>query len=194
MRVASVLTALGDALILQLTFLILSIPLVTAAPAAVALQRQLSALREGEITGVLPLLREFRRAWHQSWPLGVLVTSTAAGFTVAIPFWFSTGEWFGLAGVAFLVALLGLASAYYLNLLHAADVHRQEDWRSWMTTAFVHLAGHPLRSAWAMLQLITWLALLISLPALAVIGTGLVPALIVRTTLDFRRPTTSPAA
>lgn len=192
MRFTSALTALGDALILQLTFFILSIPLVTAAPAAVALQRQLSALREGEVTGVLPLLREFRRAWRQSWTLGVLVAAIAAGFTVAIPFWFSTGAWFGLAGVSFLVALLGLASACYLNLLLAADVHRQEDWHAWLATGFVHLASHPMRSAWAMLQLITWLALLVSLPALAVIGTGLVPALIIRTTLDVRRPAHSP--
>jgi len=48
----------------------------------------------------------------------------------------------------------------------------------------IGLVQHPLRSLWAVLLLLTWFALLAQVPTLALVGAGLVPALIVRLTLE----------
>ncbi|WP_049579307.1 DUF624 domain-containing protein [Streptomyces sp. SBT349] len=187
MRITSGLTTLGNALILQLAFLLCALPLVTYAPSAIALQRQLGDAREGRATGFGSFAREFRRAWRQGWALGVTVLAVGAGFLVGIPFWFAVDAWFGLAAMAVLVALLGVASAFFLNVLHASERLRESNWRTWLAPAFGGLATAPLAGLWAMVQFLTWLVLMAFLPALAVVGAGLIPALIVRFTLGTGR-------
>ncbi|MEV1006078.1 hypothetical protein [Streptomyces sp. NPDC049881] len=183
MRVTSALTTVGNALILQLTFLVCALPLVTYAPAAVALQRQLAEQRAGRVTGVGTYLREFRAACREAWPLGVLVAAASAGFLAGIPFWYAAGGWPGTAGLVVLVALLGLGTGWWLAVLQAAEERRGTHWRTWRAPAAALLAARPLHAALAVVQFLTWLALMGFAPALAIVGTGLVPALITRWTL-----------
>lgn len=139
MRITSALTTICNALILQLAFLLFAIPLVTVAPAAVALQRQLSDLRDGQPTGFVSFVREFRRTWRQTCGLGVLVPVITVGFLAGIPFWYSVHGWFGLLGLALLIFLLGMTSAFYLNLLDVSDRSRGTSWRTWLGPPFGQL-------------------------------------------------------
>ncbi|WP_052852261.1 hypothetical protein [Streptomyces avicenniae] len=187
MRITSALTTVGNALILQLTFLVCALPLVTYGPAAVALQRQLAEQRDGRVTGVGSYLREFRAACREAWPLGVLVAAASLGFLAGIPFWYAVDGPPGAVGLVLLVALLGLAVACWLGLLQAAEQRRGTHWRTWLAPAAGHLATRPLHSAWAVVQFLTWLALMAFAPALVLVGAGLIPALIVHWTLGQDR-------
>jgi hypothetical protein len=185
-RVVSMLDTVGNALILQLAFLAFSIPLVTALPAAVALQRQLADLQLGERTGFGPFGKEFVRSWKSSWQLAIVALIAAIAFLVAIPFWYSASFPFSRAGLGFLVCLLGLAGSLYLNILRAAEVARQARWPDWLAIGFGHLVGHPLRSLCGLVLLFAWLVTLAYVPTLVLVGSGIVPAMIVRYALTPR--------
>jgi hypothetical protein len=185
-RVVVALDAIGNALILQLLCFVFSLPVVTLLPAAAALQRQLQDLRAGHPTGAASFAREFRRTWRASWPLGVVAPLVAIGFAVALPFWFAVQPPLGWVGSGILAFLLGLACGWLINLLWAAEALRDGDWRAWSRAGFVHLAGHALRSLWGVLLLGCWLVVLLNFPALALVGSGLVPALIVHFTVTER--------
>lgn len=188
MRIISALDTVGNALILQLAFLVCALPVVTAVPAAITLQRQLADLRAGERTGPRTFAREFARVWRQSAALGAIGALVAAGFAVAIPFWYSATGPAGRVALAVVVALLGLACGYYLTLLRTADLHRDTAWREWLRPAFAHLALRPLRALWGMAMLGTWLVVLGFVPTLLLVGAGIVPAVIVRVGLGGTEP------
>src|SRR5690349_8497439 len=96
MRIIGWIDTVGSALLAQLMFVLLSIPLITCAPAAIALQRQLAAIAAGRPAGVRPFLRDFAGAWRQAWPTGPILLVAAIGLAVAVPFWFGSGGWYGL--------------------------------------------------------------------------------------------------
>jgi hypothetical protein len=184
--IVALLDTVGNALILQLAFLAFSVPIVTAFPAAVALQRQLADQQRGQRTGFGTFGREFVRSWRSSWQLGILAPIVAIGFVVAIPFWYSASFPFARAGLGVLVCLLGLACGVYLNVLRAAEAARPSRWPDWLATGFGHLVRHPLRSLWGLVLLFAWLVTLAYVPTLVLVGSGLMPALIVRYSLTPR--------
>lgn len=185
-RVVIALDAIGNALVLQLLFFLFSIPVVTMLPAAAALQRQFQDLRDGYPTGAASFAREFRRTWRASWPLGIVVPLVAIGFAFALPFWFAVGPPIGWLATGMLAFLLGLACGWFINVLWAAQALRDGDWRTWLRAGFAHLAGHALRSLWGVLLLGCWLVLLVYHPTLALVGSGLVPVLIVHFVVTTR--------
>jgi hypothetical protein len=189
MRIISWLDTLGNALLLQLLFLAFSLPIVTAAPAAIALQRQFHDLRRGEKTGMRAYALEFVSAWRAAWPIGIAFPLVAVGFAVGIPFWYSSGSWLGTAAMVVLICLAGLALAFWLTFLWAADRDRatsRSAWRAWATAGATALVQRSGRVLWGLVLLVTWLALAaFFLPALLV-GAGLAPAAIVSWTLSVR--------
>src|SRR5690606_15940226 len=119
-RVIRVLDAVGHALILQLCFVVASLLVVTAWPAAVALQREWNAYLDGRQTGVLAYARAFRDALRTDWPLGLLVPAVFAAYGFSLLCWRSAGDWVGVTATAVLVGL-GLAGlTFYLALLAVA--------------------------------------------------------------------------
>jgi hypothetical protein len=190
MRIIPWLDTLGNALLLQLLFLAFSLPVVTAAPAAIALQRQFHDLCRGEKTGMRTYAREFVSAWRAVWPIGIVFPLVAIGFSVGIPFWYSSGSWLGTSAMIVLICLAGLALAFWLAFLWAADRDRtpsRSAWRAWATAAAAALFQRSGRLLWGLVLLVTWLALAAYfLPALLV-GAGLAPAAIVFWTLSERK-------
>ncbi|WP_157479993.1 hypothetical protein [Leifsonia sp. Root227] len=181
---------IGNALILELLFVVYSIPVVTSAPAAIALQRQLGDLRSGGKTGARQFTREFAAAWRSAWPVGLAVPLVTLGLAVGIPFWYSTGPWLGTVAMIMLVCLAGMGLAFWLAFLWAADAERTVDraaWRKWVGMAAEALLHRSGRVLWGLVLFVTWLALAAYfLPAL-IIGAGLAPAAIVLWTLCERR-------
>ena len=183
LRVVALLDTLGNALILQLAFVVFSIPIITTVPAAVALQWQLADLHVGRRTGFVQFAKEFSTSWRASWQLGVLAPLVATGFAAAIPFWYSAPSPFARVGLGFLVCLLGLAGSFYLNVLRAAELARGERWRRWSAIASEQLVRHSLRSLRGLIVFFAWLVVLAYVPTLLLVGSGIVPALIVRRVL-----------
>lgn len=178
-RVVSWLETVGDALLLQLVALVCSIPVVTAVPAAVAMQRSLNQVVAGEKTGVRTYLGAFSKALRQAWLLGVLAAAVAVGLAVSLPFWNAGQGPAARAAFVVLACLAGISVAFYLNLLSVAAT-ADCGWWSWRARAFEQLALHPLRGLAALALFFTWLAVVSLAPVLLVVGSSLVPAIIVR--------------
>jgi len=192
-KLAGWFDAVGSALLAQLLFFVFAIPVVTAAPAAIALQRQLHDHADGEKIGVASFAHEFARAWRTSWAVGILMPVVAAGFAVAIPFWYSRGTAVGAFAFAVLVCLAGLACAFYLALLWSSDADRAHGWRAWCGEALGALTRRAPRVLWALVLMIAWLTLAAFALPLLLIGSGLAPALIVYFTLSDRHTKRAPA-
>jgi len=187
MRIIAAISAIGTALLLQLCFVICAVPLITAVPAAIALQRSFSDDRLGEKTGVLSYLRHFAAAWRQSWPLGIVGALLAAGFVVGGFFWLSVHAPLGYVAVGTLSFLGGLIAATYLNLLARADQDRAVSWRPLLAQARAALVGGPLRSLLGVVILGAWYFVLASVPPLVLVGSGLIPTLIVHYVIETAR-------
>jgi hypothetical protein len=188
LKIAGWFDTVGSALLAQLMFIVFAIPVVTALPAAVAMQRQLRDHADGEKIGVVSFTREFSRAWRSSWALGIIAPAVVVGFAIAIPFWYSQGTTATAFAFGVLVCLGGLTCALFLALLWAADRDRLSGWRAWFRVAIGALPRRASRLLWALVLMIAWLTLAAFAPPLLLIGSGLVPALIVYFTLSEKRP------
>jgi hypothetical protein len=191
MRIMAAISAIGTAFLLQLCFVVCAIPLITAVPAAIALQRSFSDDRLGEKAGVLSYLRQFATAWKQSWVLGIVGALLAVGLIVAGLFWFSVHAPIGYVAVGTLSFLAGLAAAAYLNLLGRADRSRQLAWRPLLIEVRTALVARPLRSLGGVVILGAWYFVLASIPPLVLVGSGLVPALIAHYVIEKPIPRTT---
>jgi len=187
MKLAGWFDTVGSALLAQLMFFVFAIPVVTALPAAVAMQRQLSDHAAGEKIGVVSFAREFARVWRSGWALGIIMPAVVVGFAVAIPFWYSQGTTAAAFAFGALVCLAGLACAFYLALLWASDRDRMSGWRAWCGAALGALPRRAPRILWALVLMLAWLTLAAFALPLLLIGSGLVPAVIVYFTLSERR-------
>jgi hypothetical protein len=194
MKLAGWFDTVGSALLAQLMFFVFAVPVVTALPAAVAMQRQLSDHAAGEKIGVMSFAREFARAWRSAWVLGIVAPVVVIGFAVSILFWYSQGTTASAFAFGFLVCLAGLTCAFYLVLLWASDRDRPDGWRTWCGAALSALLRRAPRILWALVLMIAWLTLAAFAIPLLLVGSGLVPALIVYFTLTERRAkiTTAP--
>jgi hypothetical protein len=194
MKLAGWFDAVGSALLAQLMFFVFAIPVVTALPAAVTMQRQLSDHAAGEKIGVVSFAREFARAWRSAWVVGIIAPAVVVGFVVAIPFWYSQGTTASAFAFGVLVCLAGLACAFYLALLWASDRDRAIGWRAWCGDALSALYRRAPRILWALVLMIAWLTLAAFALPLLLIGSGLAPGLIVYFTLSERhaKSTTAP--
>lgn len=181
MRIIGWLDTIGSALLAQLLFLVFSIPVVTCAPAAIALQRQVAAIADGRPSGVRPFVADFAAALRQAWAAGLAFAAVAVGLGAAVPFWVSTGAWFGYAAAGALSILGGLALAFWLALLSVARDDTTGRLRDLAAAAGHRLLERPGRLLIALVLALTWLALASVLFPLLLVGSGLVPAIVVQT-------------
>lgn len=184
MRALAIIEAIGNALVLQVVFLVVSLPIVTAAPAAFALQRSLAASAAGDATGFRSFVREFREQWRARWPLGIVVAAVGIGFLVGIPFWYSVGDAVGIIALGTLVAILGLAIGMWLSLLAVVVEDRSGRWRPLVNRGFAMLTSQPLRALAGVVLVLVWVSVAWFVPTLLLVGSGLIPALITRFTLQ----------
>jgi uncharacterized membrane protein YesL len=179
-RVLAILNSLGDVLLLQLCFAVAALGVVTIVPAAVALQTTLDdVLYRDESAGIRTFFRRFASAARRYWPLAIVVPVLSTGFVVGILFWAAARGPIGLVALALLVPFAGLFAGTYLSAL-AVLVAEREDPGSveLVAAAWQRLLSRPLHVAGCVVVLVTWFLLLLQLPTLVLVGSGVVPALL----------------
>ena len=196
-RVLTALTLVGDVLLLQLSWLVASLPVVTAVPAAFALQRCLTEVLDDARADDAPgdaghggvgwrtgtgggrgFFRRFVTALGRLWPLGVAAPVVLAAFAFSALFWISAEDPPRVIALAVLLPLGGLMLAVYLGMLGAATAHDERTGvRDLVRAGWRTVVLRPLRAAACIVLLVTWLLVLSRLPTLVLITSGVVPAL-----------------
>ena len=188
--VMAVLETIGDTLLLQVLFLLVSLPLFTMVPAAVALQRALRKAVIEERPGVArSFFREFSWAWPRVGYLGLAVPVAMAAAVFSILFWLATPGAPGLLALCVIIPICGIGAAAYVALLAASMVAKDDATRpELMGSTRALVLANPLPLAGCVVVLSTWLLLALRLPTLIPLGSGLVPAflawLLVRKQMD----------
>jgi uncharacterized membrane protein YesL len=188
--VMAVLETVGDTLLLQVLFLLVSLPLFTMVPAAIALQRALRKTVIEERPGVTrSFFREFSWAWPRIGYLGLAVPVAMAAAVFSILFWLATPGVPGLLALCVIIPICGIGAAAYVALLAASMVAEDDAPRpELMGSTRALVLANPLPLAGCVVVLSTWLLLALRLPTLIPLGSGLVPAflawLLVRKQMD----------
>jgi uncharacterized membrane protein YesL len=191
--VLSKLSVVGDLLMLQLVFLVLSLGLITLFPAAFALQRVLvDAISQDKPKLLRRYFKEFRWAMKHFWLTGFGLYAGAVLLAFGLSFWaFASGP----ARVFALVVLIPLTGMILGLYLSGLAVLPQAGDGATMKTVFrsanLFLLRRPLPVAGGVVVLLTWFALASQVPTLLVVGSGLVPALTAYTLSRPRREKTS---
>lgn len=175
-RIVFWLDKVGSLLILQLAFVVCSIPLMTVIPAAVALKRSLADFRSGDRTGAVLFAHEFGRAWKQSWALSLGGVALTIGLGVSISFWYASGSGAGWLAVGFLATLASVACALYLGILEESETQRDQGFWQWLLPAYQRVMAQPARAAGGVVLFVTWLAATNYVPSVLILTTGLAPA------------------
>jgi uncharacterized membrane protein YesL len=184
------LETVGDTLLLQVLFLLVSLPLFTMLPAAVALQRALRKTVIEERPGVArSFFREFSWAWPRIGYLGLAVPVAMAAAVFSVLFWLATPGVPGLLALCVIIPICGIGAAAYVALLAASMVAEDDAPRpELMGSTRALVLANPLPLAGCVVVLSTWLLLALRLPTLIPLGSGLVPAflawLLVRKQMD----------
>ncbi|WP_160141964.1 DUF624 domain-containing protein [Arthrobacter sp. SLBN-112] len=172
------LETVGDTLLLQVLFLLVSLPLFTIVPAAVALQRALRKTVIEERPGVArSFFGEFSWAWSRVGYLGLAVPVAMAAAVFSILFWLATPGAAGVLALCIIIPICGIGGAAYVALLAVSMVAEDDvtgpelvrSVRGLMLAKSLPLAG-------CVVVLSTWLLLAFRLPTLIPLGSGLVPA------------------
>jgi uncharacterized membrane protein YesL len=178
--VMSKLSLVGDLLMLQLVFLLLSVGIVTLFPAAFAFQRVLPyAIGQEHPALMRRFFREFKWCFKRFWLVGLALYFGGVALAFGLFFWASTNGPVRIFALAILVPLTGMIVGLYLSAL--AVLPRAEDdatTRSVFRSANLFLLRRSLPVAGGVVGLATWFLVVGRLPTLFVIGSGLVPALI----------------
>jgi uncharacterized membrane protein YesL len=180
-RSAAVMTALetvGDTLLLQVLFLLVSLPLFTMVPAAVALQRALRKTVIEERPGVArSFFREFSWAWPRVGYLGLAVPMAIAAAVFSILFWLATPGVAGVLALCVIIPICGFGAAAYVALLAVSMVAGDAvTGRELVRSIQGLMLAKSLPLAGCVVVLSTWLLLAFRLPTLIPLGSGLVPA------------------
>lgn len=177
-RLFTATSVIGDVLLLQLYWLVVSLGVVTIVPASVALQRSLDdVLAEGRMDTSRVFFSRFVVALQRFWLIGVLAPILVGMYVIAVLFWTSASGFSRIAALAFLLPLGGLAfSAYLATLSVTPRLSPNAGVRETASGGWDALASSPLAAAGCLVLMVTWLLLLSKLPSLSLIGLGLVPA------------------
>ncbi|MDX6250789.1 MAG: hypothetical protein QOF10_4149 [Kribbellaceae bacterium] len=178
--VLSKLSMVGDLLMLQLVFVVLSVGVVTLYPAAFALQRVLpDAIGQEHPQLLRRFWRQFRWAFPRFWLAGLCLYAGSIALAFGLLFWVQTGGPIRIAALAVLIPLTGMIVGLYLSALAVLPRAREDITpRSLFRAANLFLLQHSLGIAGGVIALLTWFALLSQLPTLFLVGSGLVPALL----------------
>jgi hypothetical protein len=188
-RLLSVFEVAGDILLLQLLFVVASLPVVTMLPAALALQRSLGAtFVECRPRPAKVYWENFRWAMARSWKVAVLLPLFMIAAAASTFFWLAADGAVGSIALMILIPLYGMAVAGYVAVLAAVlETSSQETSAldtgnamdgpgDWLRRARALAPGRAIPLALSVVVMATWLLLLAKLPTLVLVGTGLVPA------------------
>jgi uncharacterized membrane protein YesL len=178
--VLSKLSMVGDLLMLQLVFLLLSVGVVTLYPAAFALQRVLpEAIGQEHPALMRRFWRQFTWAFKRFWLVGLALYFGSIALAFGLFFWASTNGPIRIAALAVLVPLSGMILGLYLSALAVfPSVSEDATFKTVFREANLFLLRRSLAIAGGVIAMATWFLLLTRLPTLFVIGSGLVPALL----------------
>jgi hypothetical protein len=179
-RVLDVLNAVGDVLLLQLCFFVASLGIVTAFPAAVALQRCLDdVLNKGDTATIRSFTAGLLTALRTNWRAAVALPILAAMVVTGILFWGSVHGPVGTVALLLLIPLAGAFAGLYLSALAAVvDQPAGASFRNILASAWLRVQRQPLHVAGSVIILLTWFLLLARVPTLGLVGGGLLPALL----------------
>ncbi|MFF0338747.1 DUF624 domain-containing protein [Kribbella sp. NPDC004875] len=191
--VLSKLSVVGDLLMLQLVFLVISLAIVTLFPAAFALQRVLpDAISQDKPKLVRRYFREFRWAMKHFWLSGFALYVGGLMLAFGISFWAYAAGPARIFALAVLIPLTGMILGLYLSgLAILPEAPETATMKSLFRSANLFLLRRPLPVAGGVVVLLTWFALASQVPTLLVVGSGLVPALTAYAMSRTRREKTS---
>ncbi|MFI5710686.1 DUF624 domain-containing protein [Kribbella sp. NPDC051620] len=178
--VLSKLSVVGDLLMLQLVFLVLSLGIVTLYPAAFAFQRVLpDALSQDHPQLLRRFFRQFRWAFPRFWLTGLALYFGSIALAFGLFFWANANGPIRIAALVILIPLTGMIVGLYLSTLAVLPAAPEDSTpKSLFREANLFLLRRSLGVAGGVIGLFTWFALVSQLPTLFAVGSGLVPALI----------------
>ncbi|TCC19669.1 DUF624 domain-containing protein [Kribbella speibonae] len=177
--VLSRLAVVGDLLMLQLVFVVISLGILTVFPAAFALQRVVpDAISQEKPKLMRRFFKEFRWAMKRFWlpAFGLWVGAVMLAF--GLSFWANATGPARIFALLILVPLTGMILGLYLGglaILPAAP--ETSTFTSLFRSANLFLLRRPLPVAGGVVVLLTWFAQAAVVPTLLLVGSGLVPAL-----------------
>lgn len=160
----------GGLAVLNLCWLVASLPLVTALPATVALQRAMHRwLDEDETRLAAAFVREFRAGLRGWLPLGAGVLALTGCGWLALSFWLAVARpALAVPALAVLVSLLLLGAAWLTVLVEVAGTRPGCRPRELSGPVLRVLVAAPGRVAALLVLGATWLALMSTLPGLGI--------------------------
>lgn len=190
--VLSKLSVVGDLLMLQIVFLVLSLGIVTLYPAAFAFQRVLpDALSQEHPQLLRRFFRQFRWAFPRFWLSGLALYFGSIALAFGLIFWANANGPIRVVALVILIPLTGMIVGLYLSALAVLPTAPEDSTpKSLFREANLFLLRRSLGVAGGVIGLFTWFALVSQLPTLFAVGSGLVPALI---GYWISRPRTVPA-
>jgi uncharacterized membrane protein YesL len=173
------LAVVGDLLMLQLVFLVISLGILTLFPAAFAMQRVLpDAISQERPKLLRRFFAEFRQTMKQYWLPGVGLWTGSVLLAFGISFWAYASGPVRIFALAILIPLTGMILGLYLSgLAILPESSPTAPMKTLFRSANLFLLRRPLPVAGGVVVLLTWFALASQVPTLLVIGSGLVPAL-----------------
>ncbi|WP_181802081.1 YesL family protein [Streptomyces shenzhenensis] len=187
----------GNLAVLNLCWLAVSLPLVTALPAAVAMQRAMHRwLDEDETRVAAAFVQEFRLALRGWLPLGAGVLAFTGSGWIALSFWLAVPRpVVAVPALAMLLPLLVLGAACLAVLLEAAGTHPAARPRELPGPVLTALLRAPARVGALLVLSATWLALVTTLPSLGIAFGASLPAFLAHRQLHTAtRPGQAPPA
>ncbi|SDT16955.1 hypothetical protein [Microlunatus soli] len=171
-------TPVGNLLVAQLVFVCCALTVVLIVPAAVALQRTVQAILDEHENAVFrTFVAELPGAIRRYLLIGLAIDVAAAMIMISILFWYAADGPAAVVALVVLIVVSGLLIGGYLCGL-AVTVAGDQGVRRWLSASYRRLTRQPLHVAGTVVIMLTWLLLLSRVPTLALIGTGLVPALL----------------
>ncbi|WP_350279552.1 DUF624 domain-containing protein [Kribbella sp. HUAS MG21] len=195
-RTNTVLTKLsivGDLLMLQLAFLVISLGILTLFPAAFALQRVVpDAIAQDRPKLMRRFFGEFRWAMKRFWLAGFGLWTGSVMLAFGLSFWAYSSGPARIFALAVLIPLTGMILGLYLSgLAILPEAPTTATMKTLFRSANLFLLRRPLPVAGGVVVLLTWFALASQLPTLLLVGSGLVPALTAYALARTRREKTS---
>jgi uncharacterized membrane protein YesL len=174
------LTMIGDLLMLQLVFLVLSVGVVTLFPAAFALQRVLpDAISQDRPSLLRRFFQQFGWAFRRFWLTGLGLYFGGIALAFGLAFWAYSDGVVRIFALAVLIPLTGMIVGLYLSALAVLpEAGDETTTKSLFRSANLFLLRRSLPVASGVVALFTWFALVSQVVTLFVVGSGLVPALI----------------
>jgi hypothetical protein len=186
-RLLGLFEVAGDVLLLQLMFVVASLPVITMLPAALALQRSLGdVFLEGRPRPARIYWENLRWAVVRSWKVALLLPLFTVLAAASLLFWLAADGPVGIVALSILMPMYGVVVAGYIAVLAAVlqttgtlqtrAFDSKDGPREWLQSALSLAPGRALPLALSVVVMATWLLLLAKLPTLVLVGTGLVPA------------------